>query len=998
MSLLGKPLGLKNSRQDAKYRRLQARVYNFLERPKTWQSITYHVIVFASVFICLVFSVLSTMTNCVRDHRDPKDSKVTSSGHSPPPTTCSKNQLAFKHNEIASEILFYMETGMLFWFFTEYCLRMWSAGCRSRYQGWRGRLLFARRPFCIVDLIVIMASVIVLALGSDRQVFAASALRGLRFFQILRMIRMDRRGGSWKLLASVVWAHRQELFTTVYIGFLGLIFSSFVMYLIEKDEQDTQISNYADALWWGVITLCTVGYGDVTPKTWSGKIVASFCSIAGISFFALPAGILGSGFALKVQQHQRQKHLIRRRVPAATLIQSLWRCYAADPSSTSVATWKPHMRPMRSPSSLYHDSTSSFRRKFGRIPTMRRNKSERSCDRGGGGSGGGSGGGGGASGGYMPSRRNAMPDLDPSSPNSVTAEPGGASSSGGKSHVSLAISDTPGGGLEPQPSLTSISQKEDDEETPMKLTEMHKNAIRVIRKVKYFVARRKFREALRPYDVKDVIEQYSAGHVDMLARIKVLQLRLDQILGRQGSKDKDVYESKVSLASRIVKVERSVEDIERKLELLIDMYKEDRRAMFCGIEGVPVAALNDADEGEDDGEGGGAAGSEGGGGGGDDDNGGGDHGGGGAGNISSSSARPLLSSSGGGSVDSDTQPSQTPQQTQKSSGLAGLRSILQDCQSKQQKKSLTRNYSDLGPRVPKRVTYRYLTQSIGPQHGPQSAPDIELVRTQSHAESPTSPVRPESSADPSLGRPRHNRRRNQQSRQRSPPSSFISSGVRRVTHAQIHENECGEWNEENYFKNEQGGVASKYGGEPMEFRIASVPSPPPPPARRLIDLDDEEEDDFEAEEDDDDRASGSHGGRYDVCVEEEDDDSIFFQPARALPPPPPPPPPSTMQQQPQHPRRGVHLRRDISPAQAPPLQHRLSFTNRALDDSSEEEDAETVSAAAGRRLLGSRRQKNSSGVGLASASVSVPLTQQPSRHSTEGGASTSATTIWKSAC
>ncbi|PAA86073.1 hypothetical protein BOX15_Mlig000179g4 [Macrostomum lignano] len=164
----------------------------------------------------------------------------------------------------------------------------------------------------------------------------------------------------------------------------------------------------------------------------------------------------------------------------------------------------------------------------------------------------------------------------------------------------------------------------------MKLTEMHKNAIRVIRKVKYFVARRKFREALRPYDVKDVIEQYSAGHVDMLARIKVLQLRLDQILGRQGSKDKDVYESKVSLASRIVKVERSVEDIERKLELLIDMYKEDRRAMFCGIEGVPVAALNDADEGEDDGEGGGAAGSEGGGGGGDDDNGGGDHGGGGA--------------------------------------------------------------------------------------------------------------------------------------------------------------------------------------------------------------------------------------------------------------------------------------------------------------------------------------------------------------------------------
>lgn len=62
-------------------------------------------------------------------------------------------------------------------------------------------------------------------------------------------------------------------------------------------------------------------------------------------------GILGSGFALKVQQQQRQKHLIRRRVPAAMLIQSLWRCYAADENSMSMATWKVHIKPCRSPSS-----------------------------------------------------------------------------------------------------------------------------------------------------------------------------------------------------------------------------------------------------------------------------------------------------------------------------------------------------------------------------------------------------------------------------------------------------------------------------------------------------------------------------------------------------------------------------------------------------------------------------------------------------------------------
>merc|ERR1712156_747000 len=86
---------------------------------------------------------------------------------------------------------------------------------------------------------------------------------------------------------------------------------------------------------------CTVGYGDSVPVTWKGKIMASFC---GISFFALPAGILGSGFALKVQQKQRQKHFNRQIPAAASLIQSLWKCYASDKNFNSQATWKIHLK------------------------------------------------------------------------------------------------------------------------------------------------------------------------------------------------------------------------------------------------------------------------------------------------------------------------------------------------------------------------------------------------------------------------------------------------------------------------------------------------------------------------------------------------------------------------------------------------------------------------------------------------------------------------------
>ncbi|KAI1882510.1 hypothetical protein AGOR_G00251500 [Albula goreensis] len=215
---------------------------------------------------------------------------------------------------------------------------------RSKYVGIKGRLRFARKPISIIDLIVVIASVIVLSVGSNGQVFATSAIRGIRFLQILRVLHVDRQGGTWRLLGSVVFIHRQELITTLYIGFLGLIFSSYFVYLAEKDavdeEGNTGFSSYADALWWGVVTVTTIGYGDKVPQTWIGKTIASCFSVFAISFFALPAGILGSGFALKVQQKQRQKHFNRQIPAAASLIQTLWRCYAAEKSGGCPATWK----------------------------------------------------------------------------------------------------------------------------------------------------------------------------------------------------------------------------------------------------------------------------------------------------------------------------------------------------------------------------------------------------------------------------------------------------------------------------------------------------------------------------------------------------------------------------------------------------------------------------------------------------------------------------------
>ncbi|KAI8792216.1 potassium voltage-gated channel subfamily KQT member 2 isoform e [Biomphalaria glabrata] len=122
-------------------------------------------------------------------------------------------------------------------------------------MGIRGRIRFARKPISVIDLIVVVASICVFTIGSEGQVFATSAIRGVRFLQILRMLHVDRQGGTWRLLGSVIYLHRQELITTLYIGFLGLIFSSYFVYLAERENGRKDFSSYADALWWGVANL-----------------------------------------------------------------------------------------------------------------------------------------------------------------------------------------------------------------------------------------------------------------------------------------------------------------------------------------------------------------------------------------------------------------------------------------------------------------------------------------------------------------------------------------------------------------------------------------------------------------------------------------------------------------------------------------------------------------------------------------------------------------------
>nr|XP_006132579.1 potassium voltage-gated channel subfamily KQT member 2 [Pelodiscus sinensis] len=562
------------------------------DKPKN-NSLMPHKQHFLLVFSCLVLSVFSTID---------------------------------EYQNSSEGALYILEIVTIVVFGVEYFVRIWAAGCCCRYRGWRGRLKFARKPFCVIDIMVLIASIAVLAAGSQGNVFATSALRSLRFLQILRMIRMDRRGGTWKLLGSVVYAHSKELITAWYIGFLCLILASFLVYLAEKGENE-HFDTYADALWWGLITLTTIGYGDKYPQTWNGRLLAATFTLIGVSFFALPAGILGSGFALKVQEQHRQKHFEKRRNPAAGLIQAAWRFYATSLSRTDLhSTWQYYERTVTVP--MYSSQAQTYGASrlippLNQLELLRNLKSKSG----------------------LTFRKEQQPEPSPSKSkpcreslcgccsgntsqkvslkDRVFSSPRGTGTKGKSSPQAQSLRRSPSAdqSIEDSPSkvpkswsfgdrsrarqafrIKGAASRQNSEEASLPgedipddnkscncefvtedLTPGLKVSIRAVCIMKFLVSKRKFKESLRPYDVMDVIEQYSAGHLDMLSRIKNLQSRVDQIVGRGTSMtDKDRTKGPAegelpedpSMMGRLGKVEKQVLSMEKKLDFLVNIYMQ----------------------------------------------------------------------------------------------------------------------------------------------------------------------------------------------------------------------------------------------------------------------------------------------------------------------------------------------------------------------------------------------------------------------------------------
>ena len=204
--------------------------------------------------------------------------------------------------------------GPLFWAFEvlsvsiftiEYVLRLWSCTADSRFRHpLRGRLRFAVSFFGIIDLLAILPFYLPAVLPADLRV-----LRALRLARLFRMLKMARYSKSFSTLANVWRRTKEELTIAAFVAILLLLVASSLMYFAERDAQPQKFSSIPAALWWGVATLTTVGYGDVYPITALGKVLGAMVSVLGIGVIALPAGILGSGFVEEVRRGRQSDRL-----------------------------------------------------------------------------------------------------------------------------------------------------------------------------------------------------------------------------------------------------------------------------------------------------------------------------------------------------------------------------------------------------------------------------------------------------------------------------------------------------------------------------------------------------------------------------------------------------------------------------------------------------------------------------------------------------------------
>jgi len=191
-------------------------------------------------------------------------------------------------------------------FLGEYLLRLWSVAERpGPGSATAKRMRYVFSPLAMLDLIVVVLSLIPFFIGNG------AILRLVRLARLVALVKFNRFSHAVEEISRVIWERRYELAVTIGLAWVLLLFGATALYWAEGEVQPDKFGSIPRALWWAIVTLTTVGYGDVTPITPLGKVLASIVALGGVALVAMPAGIMAAAFS-EAMQKKREQELARR--------------------------------------------------------------------------------------------------------------------------------------------------------------------------------------------------------------------------------------------------------------------------------------------------------------------------------------------------------------------------------------------------------------------------------------------------------------------------------------------------------------------------------------------------------------------------------------------------------------------------------------------------------------------------------------------------------------
>ena len=194
----------------------------------------------------------------------------------------------------------YFELFSVAFFSLEYVLRLWSLGAKySRPHGgpWRGRKEYSLSFEGIIDLVAVAPFYL-------QFLFPGADLRVLRIFRLIRVFKLSHYSTAIEDLFQAIVAEKRSFLAALYLLLIAVLLTSSLMYFAENETQPEKFSSIPAAMYWSIITLTTVGYGDVSPVTWVGQAIAVLTAFMGVSTVALLTGIVASAFANQMSRRR----------------------------------------------------------------------------------------------------------------------------------------------------------------------------------------------------------------------------------------------------------------------------------------------------------------------------------------------------------------------------------------------------------------------------------------------------------------------------------------------------------------------------------------------------------------------------------------------------------------------------------------------------------------------------------------------------------------------